>query len=116
MHGPILIHYPKVQFFRPDELTSQKRPGFGHDLHIFQTGLREEFSADDCDRPHGTPRYYFLVRFDHPTRIWDGQRMVESPAGSTVLWAPGVRQRYGVVGGQMITHSYVFVRGRAVEV
>jgi AraC family transcriptional regulator of arabinose operon len=114
----ILIHYPKVQFFRPEggmfeHHSKALRPG--PQLHIFQTGLREEFSAEDCDRPLGTPHYYFFVHFDHAMRIWDGERMVEASPGSTLLWAPGFRQRYGAIGGQVITHSYIFARGRVVD-
>jgi AraC-like DNA-binding protein len=46
-------------------------------------------------------------------RIWMNSGWVETPGGSTVLWTPGARHRYGVVSG-LVGHTYVFVHGAAI--
>ncbi len=114
--------YAKVQFFQP-------QPGFWDHAgrvdgpphvppqrtYVGQMGLKEDFCDSDCDRRQGTPGFWFLVRFNGPIRLWRGGTWQEAPAGSTVLWAPGQRHRYGTEPGRTIHHDYLFVRGRSVD-
>jgi AraC family transcriptional regulator of arabinose operon len=121
MPRPLELTYPRVECFQPqagfwDRIQRAQRvaPASCERLRIGQMGLRERFSAGDCDRCQGTPGYWFIVRFNGPVRLWRGEAWMDAAAGTTVLWAPGQRHRYGVGPGGAIDHAYVFASGRRI--
>ena len=85
--------FPRAEFFRPDPVDwSDERRFFVHrepsknPLQWLQLGLRERFSAKRCNRPDGTPGFYFDAQFHGPIRIWNGPVEEVHKPGATILW------------------------------
>ena len=84
-----------------------------HATAIAGLGVSEPMEPSIIDRPGGNG-WYLLMHFDDPAEVFSLGEMHKIPAGTTMLWNPGMRHTYGNPHSPW-RHSWLSMHGSMVQ-